>query len=130
MKIVIDMNLSPDWVAVLQAEGWEARHWSEIGNPRAADTVIMQWAQSNGYIVFTHDLDFSALLAASNASGPSVIQVRAQNTMPAAMGPTVIAGLRQFAYLLAQGALIVIDMRRSRARILPLRNRNNAESEG
>ena len=25
MKFLIDMNLSPDWIDVLTAEGWEAR---------------------------------------------------------------------------------------------------------
>ena len=29
---------------------------------------VMEWARSNGYIVFTHDLDFGAILAATRAS--------------------------------------------------------------
>lgn len=120
MKILIDMNLSPKWKIVLQAEGWETRHWSDIGLVNAPDDEIMLWALANGYIIFTHDLDFSALLSATNAAGPSVIQVRAQNIMPEAMGAAVIAGLKQFEEVLEQGALIVIDVRRSRARILPM----------
>jgi predicted nuclease of predicted toxin-antitoxin system len=31
MKLLLDMNLSPDWVAELAARGWEAVHWSAIG---------------------------------------------------------------------------------------------------
>jgi hypothetical protein len=62
MKILIDMNLSPDWTAVFRAQGWEAVHWSTTGNPRAADRVVMDWARANGYAVFTHDLDFGSLL--------------------------------------------------------------------
>src|SRR5947209_937682 len=27
VKVLIDMNLSPDWVAVLQRHGWPAIHW-------------------------------------------------------------------------------------------------------
>ncbi len=42
----------------------------------------MDWARPSGYVVFTHDLDFGALLAASHAGGPSVIQVRAQDVLP------------------------------------------------
>jgi predicted nuclease of predicted toxin-antitoxin system len=57
MKIVIDMNLSPDWVKVLQDAGLEAVHWSTMGDIRAADEVIMSWARENEFIVFTHDLD-------------------------------------------------------------------------
>jgi len=31
MKIVIDMNLSPQWVEVLKTAGYESVHWSDIG---------------------------------------------------------------------------------------------------
>ena len=37
MKIVIDMNLSPQWVDVLMLEGYDCVHWSEIGSPNAPD---------------------------------------------------------------------------------------------
>jgi len=30
IKILIDMNLSPDWVQVLQKHGWSAVHWSSV----------------------------------------------------------------------------------------------------
>ena len=45
MKLLVDMNLSPDWVAVLKQSDWEAVHWSTIGNLRAADSEIMAWAK-------------------------------------------------------------------------------------
>jgi predicted nuclease of predicted toxin-antitoxin system len=63
MKILIDMNLSPEWIPVLETEGWSAKHWSHIGNPKAEDKEIFAWAAANDYIVFTHDLDFGAILA-------------------------------------------------------------------
>ena len=62
LKILIDMNLSPEWCEVFQRAGWEATHWSAIGEPTADDKQIMALAQANGYVVFTHDLDFSAIL--------------------------------------------------------------------
>jgi hypothetical protein len=65
VKIVVDMNLSPIWVPFLTEKGFDAVHWSQIGDPRAADATIMQWACSNDHVVFTHDLGFSALLAAA-----------------------------------------------------------------
>jgi predicted nuclease of predicted toxin-antitoxin system len=64
MKIVIDMNLTPLWVDVLTKYGWQAVHWSSIGDPRAKDSEIMNWELTNGHIVFTHVLDFGAILAA------------------------------------------------------------------
>jgi predicted nuclease of predicted toxin-antitoxin system len=48
VKILIDMNLSPDWVQVLQGHGWSAVHWSAVGDPRATDLIIKDWALSNG----------------------------------------------------------------------------------
>lgn len=31
LQILIDMNLSPDWVDELSKHGWAAVHWSAIG---------------------------------------------------------------------------------------------------
>ncbi|MEO0709085.1 MAG: DUF5615 family PIN-like protein, partial [Cyanobacteria bacterium J06649_5] len=53
MKLVIDMNLSPDWVPFLTQAGIEAVHWSKVGKPDALDAEIMEWADINSYIVFT-----------------------------------------------------------------------------
>jgi predicted nuclease of predicted toxin-antitoxin system len=121
MKILIDMNLPPRWAKVFAAEGWEALHWSQVGAPTASDREIMAWARENGYMVFTHDLDFSALLAATQGEGPSVIQVRTQNVLPEAIGDLVISSLNQFRNELEQGAIITIDPSRARVRILPLK---------
>ena len=46
MRLLVDMNLSPEWVAVLNRAGWEAIHWSTVGNPRAEDEEIMAWARA------------------------------------------------------------------------------------
>jgi predicted nuclease of predicted toxin-antitoxin system len=121
MKLLVDMNLSPDWVAVLKGAGWETEHWSNVGDPRAADSEIMAWAKEHGQVVFTHDLDFGSLLALTQAEGPSVIQVRTQDVTPAAIGTLVIGSLRRFQSELESGALIILDEGRTRARILPLR---------
>ncbi len=119
VPIVIDMNLAPAWADLLQAHGWQAIHWSSVGDPRATDREIMDWAVPNGHIVFTHDLDFGTALALTHASGPSVIQVRGQDVLPDHMGDLVMAALRQHEDILAAGALLVIDEARTRVRILP-----------
>lgn len=41
IKILIDMNLSPEWKSVFISAGWMATHWSDEGDPRAPDRVIM-----------------------------------------------------------------------------------------
>jgi predicted nuclease of predicted toxin-antitoxin system len=120
IDIVIDMNLSPDWVNELSRHGWASVHWSAIGDPRATDRVIMDWARANDHVVFTHDLDFGTMLALTHASGPSVIQVRGQDVLPDHMGPVVAAALKQHETDLAGGALVVIDESKSRVRVLPI----------
>jgi len=50
----------------------------------------MSWARERDHVVLTHDLDFTALLAASQAAGPSVVQVRAQDVLPETLAPLVL----------------------------------------
>jgi predicted nuclease of predicted toxin-antitoxin system len=114
------MNLSPSWVPRLQAAGWTAAHWSTIGAPEAADRTIMDWTAANGYIIFTHDLDFGTMLAMTHKTGPSVLQVRGQNVLPDHMGDLVIAVIRQHETDLESGALVVVDETKDRVRILPI----------
>lgn len=80
----------------------------------------MDWAASRHYVVFTHDLDFSAMLAVTHATGPSVFQVRTENTLPVHLEQTVIAALTQHEDDLTSGALVVVDEGRSRVRLLPI----------
>ncbi len=121
MKILIDMNLAPEWEPVLQRDGHEAAHWSTLGDPRATDETIMQYAQDHHYMIFTHDLDFGAILAATRATGPSVLQIRTQDTFPEYLEKIVISTLKQYEPQLIAGALISVDERAQRVRILPIR---------
>ena len=120
MKLLIDMNLSPDWQSFLGDEGFEAVHWSAIGAGNAPDCEIMRWARDNGRVVFTHDLDFGILLAHSKDGRPSVIQVRTQDVSPEHLGPIVLRALRANVEALESGALVTIDEAKSRVRILPI----------
>ena len=120
MKVLIDMNLSPSWVQALEDRGFQALHWSSVGDGGAPDAVVLGWAKENGYIVFTNDLDFGAILAMTRAAAPSVIQVRTQDLSPVHLIDLVVRGLRQHEAALECGALITIDEQRLRARVLPL----------
>lgn len=124
MRVVVDMNLTPAWVGFLTTHGIEAQHWSSVGSPSAPDEVVMSWARTNGHVVFTHDLDFGALLAIAGSGGPSVIQVRAQDVLPDAIGLRVLEVLRTHAPEIERGALVVLDDASSRVRVLPVRSRS------
>jgi predicted nuclease of predicted toxin-antitoxin system len=123
MRIVVDMNLTPDWVSFFATQGIEACHWGGIGDPRASDDLVIAWARDRGWWVFTNDLDFGALLAQAGAHGPSVVQIRTQDVLPAAIGRYVVSILRQYETELRAGALIVVEHAAARIRLLPIRTR-------
>jgi predicted nuclease of predicted toxin-antitoxin system len=120
VKLLVDMNLSPNWIAHLQLAGFTAVHWSEIGRPDAPDTEIMAYAGDHEYVVVTHDLDFGAILAATRGTKPSVVQIRADNLATAAIGGPLVAALNQMVAELAEGALLTVDPGRTRLSLLPL----------
>lgn len=80
----MDMNLSPEWLTVLEQAGWQARHWSAVGSPTAADTDLLDWARQYGWVVMTQDLDFAEVLFHTQAGAPSVVMLRqfATNWIP------------------------------------------------
>lgn len=120
LSVLIDMNLSPDWVGVFVADGWNATHWSTIGDPRASDLEIMAWAVANRHLVFTHDLDFGTTLALTHATDPSVFQVRGEDILPDAIAALVLAALHQHEAELASG-------RPRRTRCMQITSSNTAD---
>jgi predicted nuclease of predicted toxin-antitoxin system len=120
MKILIDMNLPKTWVGAFLAESIDAVHWSTIGKWNAPDHEILDYAKKNGFTLFTHDLDFGALLAANKYYLPSVIQIRTQDITPERNLRTIVSALTKFKAHISNGALISIDEYKARVRILPL----------
>lgn len=113
-------RVSPRWADVLAEAGIEAVHWSELGARLAPDEEITAFAKSEGYVILTHDLDFSVILAATHGDKPSVIQVRSDDVSPDMIGKPVIKALRQMEVELDKGALLSVDPKRTRVHLLPL----------
>lgn len=125
MKVLIDMNLSPDWVNVFEKHGLDVVHWKDIGDPRASDITIMSWARENGYVVFTRDLDFGTLLATTNLEGPSVIQVRVSDVLPQTLGELLVKVIIRHQSDLESGVLLTLTEDRVRLRSLPFNIEGN-----
>lgn len=123
MKLLLDMNLSPRWAEVLRQAGHEVVHWSSVGRADARDDELMDRAGSRGFVALANDLDFGAILAATHAQGPGVLQMRAEAVSPGYLGDRPLRALQRFEQDLLVGALITIDERRDRARLLPIRQR-------
>jgi len=122
MKLLVDMNLSPKWIELLQSAGWEAVHWSTVGRRDAPDREIMAHAASHGFVVLTHDLDFGAILAVTHATKPSVALIRSDDVSTGAIGGKTVAALHQMEREMETGALLAIEADRTRLRLLPLKS--------
>lgn len=118
MKFVVDMNLSPDWVAILRTAGRDVVHWSSVGAANAQDETILNWARAEDCIVSTSDLEFGTLLATRGAVKPSVVQLRTGTTLSSRVGALVVRALGQAEPDLLSGSLVTVEDDRVRLRSL------------
>jgi predicted nuclease of predicted toxin-antitoxin system len=81
----------------------------------------MDFARVKGYVVLTHDLDFGSILAVTHGNKPSVVQIRSEDVNPDIISKHVVIALQQMAVDLEQGALLTVNPKRIRVRVLPLR---------
>ena len=121
MKLLIDMNLSPRWVDFLATSQIEAIHWSAIGAADDPDSVIMEYAKTHEYAVFTNDLDFGTILAITHAGEPSVVQIRMGDVIPDDIAAYIVSALQRLTTEIETGALVTIDPRKTRITLLPLK---------
>jgi predicted nuclease of predicted toxin-antitoxin system len=118
MKLVVDMNLSIDWVSALRAVDIEAVHWATIGPHEASDESIMVWAHANGAIVLTRDLDFATMLTMQGLASPSIIQLRIDQVRPERHLSLVQRALSLYRPHLEKGAIVTLEEERMRVRVL------------
>jgi predicted nuclease of predicted toxin-antitoxin system len=83
----------------------------------------MAYAAASGFVILTSDLDFGIALAITNTETPSVVQIRSEDLRPASIAMQVVLALRQMQAELEEGALLTIDPKRTRLRLLPLRKK-------
>ncbi len=83
---------------------------------------MLQTALEHGRILVSADTDFGPLLAASRASGPSVVLVRrVVGRRVDALAALMVANLPQVEDDLRLGSIVVIGEDRLRVRRLPIR---------
>jgi len=120
MKFLVDVNLSNKWISFLRGSGHESIYWTEVGGAADSDEVLMKWARENEAILPTCDLDFGAMLAASGAEKPSVVQLRPGRHRPELLMGRLQIALNAYQRHLESGVLLTIDLSNSRVHKLPL----------
>lgn len=122
VPFLVDVNLSPAWVVLLVAKGYNAVRWTAVGANTASDEEIMAYATAHGYAVLTHDQDFSTLLALSRKGKPSVVLLRLSSLRVEGVGDRVLKTVKTVAKDIEAGAIVVIEDSRVRVRSLPMRD--------
>jgi len=120
MKLVLDMHISPVVAVELRSIGYDVFQLRERGLQKLSDEGIIELAVHENRVVVTFDLDFTAHLARSNASLPSLVQFRnddARTVMIIALLKTILV---QYEAELKAGSIIIIDADRVRTRRLPI----------
>lgn len=80
----------------------------------------MDHARVAGSVILTNDLDFGAILAATNGNAPSVLQIRSTDLSTESIGSQIIKALNQTMGALTDGTLVTGDARRFRLTLLPM----------
>ena len=119
MKILVDMNLSPDWVELLQQAHIDAVHWRSLGQGDVEDELIFDYATEHGLVVLTRDLGFSKMLVDQQGSTTSLVQVRSGRAGTELIGEAVLEALLKWRTELEAGALVTVDVKHTRIRVLP-----------
>jgi len=120
VKILVDMNIPLRYASLLTEEGFVVVRWTDVGEANASDTEIMEYARENDFVVLTCDLDFGAILSTTQERKPSVALVRASVIHADRAVDLIQTALLQYADDLNKGAILSIEMKSARIRLLPL----------
>jgi predicted nuclease of predicted toxin-antitoxin system len=115
------MNISPQTVAELAAMGWDIIRVSDILPVNASDWEILEQARSDGRVIITQDLDFSALLALGGYSKPSLVTLRLSDTDPVIVTAKLQETIPSVIQQIIKGCAITINDSSVRIRSLPIR---------
>ncbi len=120
IKLIGDMNISPQTVTVLQQQGWDIIRVLDVLPASASDVEILNFARQENRVIVTHDLDFSMLVALSGYNQPSLITLRLSSTDLNTVNQKLLEILPQIEQQLQAGSAITIEDTAVRIRQLPI----------
>lgn len=109
MKLIADVNISQHVVQHLRQVGVDVVRVPELLDARAPDHEIVAHAARLEATIVSHDQDFSALLAVSGATQPSLINIRVSYVDAKRLAASIQAVLREAETDLKRGSIITID---------------------
>jgi len=104
----------------LRSLGHDVARVNELLSPTASDEAIVAAATREGRSILTQDLDFSAVVALSGRTVPSVISLRLSSSRVERVNAVLQEVLPDVEQDLLQGAIMTVQDGRIRARRLPV----------
>ncbi len=95
-------------------------HLYDQGLESLPDVAVLQKARDERRVLLTHDLDFTELVAVSQAQLPSVIVFRLHRMRPENVNHYLLQVLWNHKVALEEGAIISVSEGQARVRRLPL----------
>lgn len=120
IRLLLDQGLPRTTGKHLSATEWDVIHVGDIGLSRATDRQILDYAKSDNRICVTLDADFHALLATTNASGPSVIRILKEGLRATALAELLMTVRPHVEKHLIDGSMVTITEKSIRVRKLPV----------
>lgn len=110
VRFLLDQNQSLRLIESLAAHGHETQHVRDLGMRASSDVDILEAARRSGHVIISGDTDFGELLAASDATGPSVVLIRRRGQRRAhQIAALLLANLDILTDELETGAIVVFD---------------------
>jgi len=120
VKLIADLNIAPRTVAFLRSRGHDVVRVDDVLAPTAVDQRIVDFARADGRTVLTHDLDFSAIVALSGESVPSIISLRLRSARVEIVNRRLEAVLSTVESEVLTGAIVTVEDDTVRCRLVPI----------
>jgi predicted nuclease of predicted toxin-antitoxin system len=120
MRFLIDMPLSPRTAEYLRSLGHDAVHAFEIGKAKSSDEELIAFAEKEGRIIITMDLDFGSILHYTKKSSPGLIVFRISFAAVEAVNVVLTALTQRMKPEEFVNSIVVVDDQRVRVRRLPI----------
>ena len=120
MRLLADVHISPGTVQFLNAIGHDVITVQSVLPSDALDRDIVETAPQLGRAVVTQDLGFSAILALTGASRPSIVSLRLSDPRVDSVNLRLQQVLPDLQDDVATGIIATVEDDRVRSRRLPL----------
>ena len=120
MRLLADVHIAPRTVHFLQSLGHDVLRVDEILPPTAPDTLIVKTANDTERVILTQDLDFSAIIALSGQTKPSLISLRLSSTRVDWVNTILANLLSQLEEITQAGCIVTVVDHTFRVRLLPI----------